>query len=479
MFLSFEERFLDFIRKYDLFGQGERVVVAVSGGPDSVCLLHLLYRFKDMLGVKLHVAHLDHMLRGPDSRADADYVGELAKGLGIPLTAIQRDVASYQREEGLTLEQAAREVRYAFLGGVAEEVGASSVAVGHTQTDQVETVLMHLVRGSGLKGLVGLRPCSPFPVYSATDCTLVRPLLTFSREDTRDYCLKEGLMAREDATNLSIEPLRNRVRLELLPQLRRYNPRFDEAIVRLSRLAGDDYSLVSGLAAQIKQEIISYDKGSLIIDRRGFDGLHKALKRHIIQSVLYELRGGVQGIEAVHVESVMEFLCHPTGESLDVGGGVVVTIDYDGYRFSRGEWGYCPYPELEGGMLNLPGETVISGWKVSANIIAPECVPAAALTQGADPFTCYLDYGRVALPLMVRAQVSGDRFWPLGGPGVKKLSRFMTDAKIPQRYRGRIPVVVGADGSVVWFVGYRIDERFKVTPESSEVLRLTFKCLTY
>lgn len=469
MSLSLEERFLHLIRKHSLFHPGDTVVVAVSGGPDSVCLLHLLYRFQDELGIGLHVAHLDHSLRGAESQADADYVAHLAHELNIPITLFRADVALYRHKERLSLEEAAREVRYAFLAGVAEEVGASAVALGHTRDDQAETVLLHVLRGCGVEGLAGLRPRSKIPVYCAQDCPLVRPLLRVSREETRLYCQEQGLEAREDATNLSTRYLRNRIRLELLPLLRLYNPRIEDALVRLSLLAGDEASFVRAQAAPLKEAMVSYDKGSAVIEREPFDKLPDTLKRYMIRDLLHELSGESRGVEAVHVEAVMQFLGHPAGQSLHLKG-VVVSTEYSTYRFSRPDWNYCPYPKLEGGRLNVPGETTFPGWRVEATL-------SSDATYVDAPFTAFLDYERLELPLSVRPLKHGDRFLPLGSPGEKKLYRFMGDVKIPHAYRARVPLVVDASDRVVWLVGYRLDDRFKLTPQTRKVLRLQFSLL--
>ena len=205
-------RVLDFIKSQGLVIPGRTLVVAVSGGADSVCLLSILLELQRELDIRLHVAHLDHRLRGAASRADARYVAGLARRLGLPATIESRDVRSYGRAHHLSLEEAAREVRYAFLAEVAAGAGAERVAVGHTADDHVETVLMHLVRGSGLGGLRGLRPLNRL-ACAGHDITIIRPLLSLTREETAAYCRRRHLRPRVDASNLSSEPFRNRIRL--------------------------------------------------------------------------------------------------------------------------------------------------------------------------------------------------------------------------------------------------------------------------
>ncbi|MEE9583473.1 MAG: tRNA lysidine(34) synthetase TilS, partial [Dehalococcoidales bacterium] len=186
---SLEQRVKNFIREHSLVERQDCLLVAVSGGPDSTCLLHILVRLKDELGIRLHVAHLDHQLRGAESRADAQCVAEMAQRLGVPATIERRDVKAHQAEQHLSLEEAAREVRYRFLADTASTVGASRVAVGHTLDDQVETILMHLVRGTGTRGLGGLKPCTVRQLPpGGKRLTVVRPLLELYRQETVDYC---------------------------------------------------------------------------------------------------------------------------------------------------------------------------------------------------------------------------------------------------------------------------------------------------
>ena len=205
-----QQKVLRFIKRHRLVTAGDKLVVAVSGGPDSVFLLHVLRELQEELGIKLHVAHLNHQLRGEESDADASYVAELAVRLAIPATIESRDVKEYQTRYRLSLEEAAREVRYAFLAQVAASTGAASVAVGHTADDNVETIIMHLLRGSGTRGLRGLLPINHWQ-SEGHDLVIVRPLLELTSKETTVYWQKLRLNPRTDTSNLSTEPFRNRI----------------------------------------------------------------------------------------------------------------------------------------------------------------------------------------------------------------------------------------------------------------------------
>ncbi|HFD38988.1 MAG TPA: tRNA lysidine(34) synthetase TilS, partial [Anaerolineae bacterium] len=228
-----------------LLTSGDRVVVGVSGGPDSLCLLHLLHRLQAEYDLALHVAHLHHSLRGADADADAAFVRQIAAAWGLPCTVEQADVPALAAEGKLAVEEAARQARYAFLRRVAIGVGARIVAVGHNADDQAETVLMHFIRGSGLAGLRGMLPRAPYPQFTnpqstnsqstSPHLTLIRPLLDISRADILAYCDRHGLTPRFDRSNLDTTYFRNWLRHEALPLLARHNPNVDQVLRRTAR----------------------------------------------------------------------------------------------------------------------------------------------------------------------------------------------------------------------------------------------------
>jgi len=464
-----EARVLAFIRGQELINPGETVLVAVSGGPDSVCLLHVLSELKGELGIRLHIAHLNHQLRGQESDDDAAYVAALAKKLGIPATLEARDVAAYRQQQRLSPEEAAREVRYAFLAEAAQSCGAARVAVGHTADDHVETVLMHLVHGSGPRGLRGLLPRSPWP-YPGHALTVVRPLLDITRPETAAYCRRHRLNPRVDASNESLASFRNRVRHELLPLLRRYNPQVDGAIRRLAHLAADDLAFIEAAAAGLWGGPVRREGETVVFDRGPFLALPPALKRHLLRAAIEGLSGTLKDIGAGHIEDVIAALEKPSGKTIGLPGGLSFTIEPDRYVLAADDAAACPWPPLEGETaLNVPGRTELAGWLVEAALLPPEEMPE----NNPDELTAYLDYAGVGDRLGVRHRRPGDRFQPLGLGGEKKLNQFMIDARIPRSFRGRVPVVTAGD-KIVWVVGYRLDERFKVAAATRRVLRIKF-----
>ena len=466
---SLDQRVLGFIEDNRLTVRGQTLLVAVSGGQDSVCLLHLLHQLKPELGIKLHVAHLDHQLRGKESAGDARYVARLAKSLGIPATFEKRDVAAYQKQHGLSLEEAAREVRYNFLVETAAAVGATSVAVGHTLDDHVETILLHLVRGTGTRGLRGLRPVTKRRV-SGKELKIVRPLLTVRRAETGAYCDRFELKPHQDATNLSTEPLRNRVRLELLPLLKGYNSGIIEALQRTAKIAGDDIAHLEKEAARYWPKVADKQGDVIVMDKKALLKLPVSVRRYLLRQAIETVAGDLKDIEARHIEEIMQAMDKPAGKHINLPYELVFAIDYDRNLLGKDISPLNPFPVLAGEYpLKIPGKTLIPGWRIDASV-----TERSGLTTGDNGFIADLDFGCLDGKLTVRPRQRGDRFQPSGMKGMKKVAQFMQDVKIPGDRRDRVPILADEAG-ILWVVGYRTAERVKITEQTKKVLQLKFE----
>ncbi len=462
------ERIVAFIEKHNLLQAGEKLVVAVSGGADSVCLLHFLAQHQKYFRIELHVAHLNHQLRGADSDADAEYVSKLAHQLALPVTIKQADVKAYQVKKRCSLEEAAREVRYNFLAQVAKEVKTNRIAVGHTRDDHTETVLMHLIRGAGTTGLKGLEPRSEMMV-EGQKFEVIRPLLAITREEAANYCQKHQLMPRSDMSNLSLAFFRNRIRLELLPLLRKYNPNFDEAIWRLSQIAGDEVSFLQEQAKKLWVEVAKEQNRTIYLDKAKIRALPQAMQRQLLRLALSRLLGNVKDIEAEHIEAILN-LAHKPGKKLNLPRGLTFVTEYDQLILKVAKAFDCPFPILTGEFqLNIPGETILPGWRVVAEIITEFMA-----FPGNNNLVALFDFQKTGNRLLVRSRKPGDRFQPLGMKELKKLQDFMVDAKIPRLWRDCIPLVCSPE-QILWVVGWRIDDRVKVTETTKEILRLQFE----
>jgi tRNA(Ile)-lysidine synthase len=500
--IKLESKAIDFTRQYGLIPPEEIVVVGVSGGADSVCLLHVLTKWRKRLGMSLHVAHLNHQLRGVESEADAEYVSDLAGSLGIPVTIDRQDVAAYKTERHCSIEEAARELRYAFLARVAGEVGANRIAIGHTRDDQVETILMHILRGTGIAGLCGLGPCSPVAYDSrgmslpAPTCRgnllVIRPLLDITREETTSYCQEHQLNPRIDSSNLSLSFFRNRLRLQLLPLLRQYNPGIDQALLRLAGIAKEDNAFLEQQASGLWKEVARQEDNAIYLDRKQIACLPIALQRQLLRAAVARLAGDARDIEASHIEAARSLLDKPASKRVSLPHGLVCQGGYNELLITRlplviagaakqSLLPPCPFPPLSGEFpLKVPGETVFAGWKVIASIVGEQADALSlrgvlSTREGTYQSNLVADFDlhKTGTELLVRQRRTGDRFQPLGMSMPKKLSEFMVDAKIPRSWRSHIPIVCSPQ-QIIWVAGWRIDDRVKVTGASKETLRLEF-----
>ncbi len=462
------------ISKYEIFNPGDRVVVGVSGGPDSLCLLHLLNRLREELGIALHVAHLHHALRGEEADEDARFVERLATSWGLPSTVEKRDVPAYAEREKLAIEQAARQVRYTFLAEVAKGVGASSVAVGHNADDQVETIIMHWLRGAGTAGLRGMRPLQQWPL-PGIDLRLVRPLLEVPREEIEVYCREHRLRPRFDRSNLDTTYYRNRIRHELLPLLEEYNPNIREVIRRAALIIADDYHYLASQGQRAWEKVVSEVEGALVFDLKGWEKLHPSLQRQLLRRAIRNLRSDLRNIDWVHIEEARRAVGEkPAGTEVTLPRGLSLFRSYD--TFIVGDM--IPIPEMplieEETKIAVPGRTPLPDWHLITEVLAGEQGKEEALNNQ-DPWQGYLDLDQVGQDLILRGRKPGDRFQPLGmGGRSKPLREFMIDAKIPHHIRDKVPLVVSPQ-NIVWVAGYRIDERARVTERTERVLKIWFQ----
>jgi tRNA(Ile)-lysidine synthase len=462
---ALESRVRKHVRRSGLLRTGERTLVAVSGGQDSTALLLILSRLAPELGIELAVAHFDHRLRSPQEAAcDEAAVRGLARALRLAFVSGSGDVRRRARRQRESIEEAARAMRFAFLGREARRLGAGVVVLGHTRDDRAETVLLHLLRGSGLDGLVGLRGRSPWPFGHGPD--LSRPLLEVSRADTLRYCGDAGIEPREDPTNLLLEATRNRVRHELLPAMRRFNPRIAEALCRLGEAAA---AATGGLAASAEdawRALASVEKVAVAFPRRGLGDLEPSLRRRLLRKAVRHLAGASADLEAVHVEAVEAALARPRGR-VSLVGGLEAQVGAHEVRIGRPAQRRRPLPETP---LLVPGVTELPGWLATAEIVAPPPARPRPRTR----FEAWLDADALGPKPTLRSRRPGDRLRPLGLDGQKKLQDLLVDAGVPEEERDGLPLVCAPWG-IAWVVGQRLDQRAALREGSRRALRLRFR----
>lgn len=434
-----------FVREHGVVRQGERVLVAVSGGPDSSALLLVLSALRERLGVQLAAAYFDHRLRGPEASAEERRaVRALAARTGVDLTEGEGDVAAEARRARTSVEATARALRYRFLRKTAAANGCGVVATGHTLDDQAETIVLHLARGAGLGGLGGMAPRAPWRL-GGDGPDVARPLLGVRREETRAYCLAAGVEIVEDPTNRLLDAARNRVRLETLPALRRLNPRVEEALVRLGRAAAEAEATLDALAdaalarARVEEERVS-------VPREGLRSLAEVVRQRALVRAWQRLAGVVEHPSERVARALARAAEAPPGTTLDLPGGVRLEAGYDVIVLRRGAPPSRAYATRTV-RLPVPGEAAFGPWRLRAGVGEP---PAGALVAEVDPSAA--EGG-----LVVRTRRPGDRFQPSGMREAKKLQDFFVDEKVPREEREVTPLVTSPRG-IVWVVGLRVAE---------------------
>ncbi|MDK2887322.1 MAG: tRNA(Ile)-lysidine synthase [Thermoanaerobacter sp.] len=454
-----------FINKFGMISPGDRVLVGVSGGPDSVALLHLLWRMKDELQISLAVAHLNHMFRGEEARADARLVEELAESLGLPAYVEEFDVPAYRERTGLSAQEAARQVRYRFFEEVAGRTGASRVALGHHADDQAETILFNFLRGTGLAGLKGIPPVRG---------KYIRPLLDVRRHEIEKYCREHSLPVREDASNKKTIYTRNRIRLQLIPQLEaEYNPRLVEALMHLGHICREEDGYLEDQADLLYEQVFeAVRENYLLLEVEGLLSSPPALVRRVLRRAWRQLTGTGTDLTYLQVESLLDLLYKPAGGKIVELPRGVKASRFD--RFLRlwigGVISTVPdysYP------LEVPGITYIPeiNTSIEARLVTLEEAPDPGLLS---PREALLDYDTLPAMLVVRRRREGDRFQPLGMPARMKLKKFLIEQGIPREERDRLPLVE-AGGEIVWVGGVRPGEPWKVTGKTRRCLYLRIR----
>lgn len=459
---SFLKKTLDFIRQQRLVASGDHLLVAVSGGPDSVVLLHTLNSLKDSLELKeLTVVHFDHQLRGKASEQDRSFVQSLADRLDLPIITRQGVVREYQKKHGLSLEMAARACRHAFFKEVLAELGAQRLALGHTADDQAEELLLRLLRGTGPAGMAGM------PAHSGTG--IIRPLLFASRAEIIDYINDIKFSFHHDESNLESVCQRNVLRLEILPILaKHFHPQIARTLCRHASLVQDEEDYWAKEVNSHWAEVCAGEASSHVaLNLSLLASLHPALLRRIFRRAIERLKGNLLGFYAVHFEILQGWIdTAGSGKALQLPDDIWAYKEADKLVIAKGN----PYSSrsfqhtiTEAGVHEFPFAKVNLYFR---QIPSSESPPTSRNVVG-------MDADKIQWPLTIRSWQPGDRFQPLGLKGTKKLQDFFTDTRVPRSRRGQIPLLCDCKG-ICWVMGFRLDERVRVTTETRDILVVEF-----
>lgn len=462
------EKVLEYIKKHNMLEPGHKVVVGVSGGADSLALIHILGQITKYMPLTLYVAHVNHGLRGQAAREDADFVAAFAREWGYDFFLKEAKVAELAKEWGLSEEEAGRKVRYDFFREVLNKVGGHRIALAHHRDDQAETILHNIIRGTGLAGLSGIKP--------VRDEIFIRPLLEISRKEIEDYCHKQGLKYRIDHTNEETIYTRNRIRHVVIPMIEEhFNPNFSSSLVRMGDILREEEDFLAHYTSQVFEKIAKHKDNEVKISLSDFLTCHKAIQARLIRHGLELLKKDLVGIEQVHIEGVLSLALNSNvGAILNLPHDILASKDYDYLVLSIGKTtkgnNFVPVPEFLY-ELPIPGQVFIP--ELGVEISAEPMEKSTVLNKGNK--CIYIDAEAVQEDkLVVRNRRNGDRFKPLGMKGTKKLKDFFIDNKIPRHKRDSIPLVVDRY-NIIWVVGHQISQDYRVTKDTKRLLRLEIK----
>ena len=459
-------RVLNTIRKYNLIKNGDCVVVGVSGGPDSVCLLHVLWCLKNDFNLKLVAVHINHMLRGDESYRDEEFVKKLCEKLDVELKSVRVDINRVAQQKGMSLEEAGREERYKNFDIVADSIGADRIAVAHNKNDRAETVLMNIIRGTGLDGLKGMEYIRG---------RIIRPLLDIDRSEIEAYILEKNLDTVTDSSNLEKIYARNKIRLDVIPNIDKlFDCNLVKSIDRMSRLIKDDIDFIDDKVKEAYCDaVLKKENGEVELLLRKISKMHLAVRRRVIRKAIEEVKGSVKGIESVHIENILDMIDNgKVGSRIDLPG-IKIGRTYESIRFYKKE--IQPKSFDYEAFLNIPGLTEVGDGKhyIEASIITDYKLSDYKGMKGSSLIQ-FFDYDKMIEGINIRKRKEGDLFKPVNSNGTKKLKEYFIDNKIPREIRDNIPLVAkGHD--IIWIIGYKISDKFKVTENTKKVLKLIYK----
>ena len=480
-----------YCQKHQLIALEETLVIGVSGGADSLCLLALLRQLATPYRLRLHVAHLNHQLRGSASDGDAAYVAEVARQWGLPCTLGNEDVTAFAQHHRLNLEDAARQCRYRFLAQTAQQIGATKIAVGHHADDQAETVLLRLLRGSGRTGLRGMQPQTPlgdlFPELATTNLSLIRPLLATPRAEIEAFCQAHNLTPRHDHSNDDRSLTRNRIRHELIPQLQNYNPNIAQLLTQTAeQLTAEDAVLHQALDHAWAATLIEANQTEVRFSLSAWRQQPLALQRELIRRGVMTLLGHRRDLDFDHIEQAITLLhADQPNTSLSLPHRLTLQREYNTFALTTSQhtspsisWPHladnqAPLPVQMPGFTPLPG----SDWQLHLSLLEAATLPNLP-DPTRDPWCAYFDADTLAESLVLRPRQPGDRFAPFGlGGQQQKLKTFMINAKIPPAVRGQVPLLAATNGPIYWVCGWRTDHHSQIKPSTQRIWQARFEKL--
>lgn len=459
-----------YINQNKMFEKGQKILVALSGGPDSICLMHILINLKDKYKLQLYAAHVNHMLRGAEAEEDENYVKQFCTKNDVKLFVKRVDINKIVQEKGISTELAGREERYSFFEEIVQSENIDKIAIAHNSNDQAETILMRLIRGSSLEGMVGIRP--------VRENKFIRPILCLSREEIENYCENNNLCPRIDKTNNETVYKRNKIRLQLLPFLKEnFNQDIINTINRFGKIAARDNEYLDKLSEDILK--IKYDKKDAyqgILDN-GLFQQHEAILTRCIKYVLTDISGVSKNFEQKHIESVIELQKNRTGSSIELPNNIIVVNSYGNIKIINKSIKEVENKDNDREIKEVILENIceqvseeginISFNKYSINISMME---NKNIDFKNNSLIKYFNCDNIN-NVIIRYRKDGDKIVPLGMTNSKKLKDIFINEKIPKDEREAIPIIQ-FDNEIAWVVGVKISDSFKVKGNTKKILQI-------
>lgn len=461
---------MKYVEENFMIEKGDSILVALSGGPDSVCLLHILYSFSKKMNIFLYAAHVNHCLRGEEAIKDEKYAEELCRRLNIPFYCKRVDIKSISKERGVSTELAGRDERYKFFDELKEKLSINKIAIAHNANDQAETLIMRIIRGTGLEGLVGIKPIR--------DSVYIRPILCLTRKEIEQYCNEQNLNPRIDQTNYEEIYSRNKIRLKAIPFIEEnFNKDIVSTLNRLAYMCNMDNEFIESKVDEKYREFCKDEGECFYICKDGFDEF-EALVTRIIRRALMNFSGIQYNFEMKHVYDIISLQKGESGKSINLPNGIKAINVYGNVKLEKVKekidlkvidkyiFNISKFPEE---FINKEIKLEQFGYYMNLEIIKLE----KKINFSNEQLVKYFDYDKIKEKIIIRSRADGDKIIPLGMRGRKKLKDIFINEKIPKDVRDRTPIVV-FDDEIAWVVGVKVSDIFKVTKDTKNILKINF-----
>jgi len=454
--MGFIEKVSSTIKRYSMLSEKDRVLVGLSGGPDSVSLLIALKRLQDALSLKLYTIYIDHGLRPKETTKEIEFCKSISETLGVGFTSRAYDVKEFAKSQRLNLQEAGRILRYRAFEEESIRLGANRIALGHTLNDQIETFLIRLLRGAGLKGLSGIPPVRG---------KIIRPLIETKKEEILEFLKKEGISYMVDSSNLEGKYLRNRLRGEIIPVLLKFNPNLIETLSNTIDVIGEEDRYLELAVTKTLMRLISRkDDASVELFLQPLENLDRVILRRVLRRAISETKG-LSGIGFRHIESIINLIKEgASGDRLYIPKGIRAIKKYSTLLITS-----KPPLRLSTYTLEAGGEVFLK----EAGLLIVASLPLESAPQKTKDMAVF-DAEKLRFPLIVRARAKGDFFYPEGFGKRKKLQDYFVDEKIPRDGRDSIPIVTSGE-DIIWVLGLRKDERFLPDSRTNRFITLTIR----